>query len=89
MHNINLNPQPIRIPKEIPIGNHSAFKEDYQFFLEKRNRELISTELCLCYLPIIRQYNFLPRRVLRETFNQSVSHVYRQMETKEEENNGK
>tara|TARA_Y100001936_G_C15948437_1_gene598753 strand:+ start:40 stop:246 length:207 start_codon:yes stop_codon:yes gene_type:complete len=53
-------------------------QQDEDFFLRKRNRELIANELCLCLLPIVRQYNFLPKRVLRESFSQVVNHLYHQ-----------
>ena len=67
---------PIRVPQKI-------LEEDRQFFLEKRNRDLIANDLCLSLLPIIRQYNFLPKRVLRECFNQSLNHI---IHTPQEEN---
>ena len=58
----------IRVSKE-------TLEEDKQFVLEKKNRDLITSDLCLALLPIVRQYNFLSKAVLRDCLNQTMYHI--------------
>ena len=71
---------------EIQQSMDSMPEQDRQFMYEMHKQNQHTEKVLTSFLSLIRQYDFLPRKVLLNGFQNAVKHIYAEQENARKEN---
>ena len=85
IHPARLNAEQSR-ENEIQQSMNSMPEQDRQFMYDMHKQNQHAEKVLTSFLSLIRQYDFLPRKVLLNGFQNAVKHIYAEQENARKEN---